>query len=355
MDSKDHEQAASIPAKNRVIKPNRRSEAAILNRKTLLMLNATLERDPEANILSLLPPTYSDKLEFYLKDAIRMTELRNQRAPRDRRDTRSSLKYTDQVTVLFPLSTELSQLLNPNDLSGTIIDLLDRSEVIFQNRFGASTMVLKVSENIIAKIGREVDGTNEYTSIQYLQNHLPSFPAPRPHGLIKFGIYYLHFMSFIPGFNLEEAWPQLDTPQKQSIRNQLDALFLQLRALPFPNGQPLGGVQGDGCMDGRREIRVSSKPIMNAKEFDDFIFSRTRSAGPIYINFLRKFLEEHDDNSSRCVFTHSDVRPANIMVDLDKCGNWKVTGIVDWERSGFYPEYWESIKVTNNLAFDGDA
>ncbi len=26
-----------------------------------------------------------------------------------------------------------------------------------------------------------------------------------------------------------------------------------------------------------------------------------------------------------------------------------IQGVIDWEASGFYPVYWESIKATNNL------
>jgi len=41
------------------------------------------------------------------------------------------------------------------------------------------------------------------------------------------------------------------------------------------------------------------------------------------------------------VFTHGDVAPRNIMVD--EVGN--ITGILDWEKSGWYPDYWEYVYV----------
>jgi len=37
------------------------------------------------------------------------------------------------------------------------------------------------------------------------------------------------------------------------------------------------------------------------------------------------------------------------MVGKENDGTWTVSGIIDWEASGFYPEYWESVKMTNNL------
>jgi hypothetical protein len=48
------------------------------------------------------------------------------------------------------------------------------------------------------------------------------------------------------------------------------------------------------------------------------------------------------------VFTHGDVRPANIRV-VEDGESWKISGFIDWEFSRFYPEYWESFKMTNNL------
>lgn len=39
-------------------------------------------------------------------------------------------------------------------------------------------------------------------------------------------------------------------------------------------------------------------------------------------------------------FTHGDLLLGNILVDAGK-----FTGLIDWERSGFYPEYWENTKA----------
>lgn len=49
------------------------------------------------------------------------------------------------------------------------------------------------------------------------------------------------------------------------------------------------------------------------------------------------------------VFTHADLNPRNILVDRviqsDGSRSWEVTGIVDWETSGYYPEYWDYTKA----------
>lgn len=40
------------------------------------------------------------------------------------------------------------------------------------------------------------------------------------------------------------------------------------------------------------------------------------------------------------VFTHGDLRPANIIVK-----DGRVTAIIDWEMAGWYPDYWEFAKA----------
>lgn len=51
----------------------------------------------------------------------------------------------------------------------------------------------------------------------------------------------------------------------------------------------------------------------------------------------------------RMSFTHADLNSRNILVDevvqQDGSLGGRVTGIVDWEMAGYYPEYWEYTKA----------
>lgn len=53
---------------------------------------------------------------------------------------------------------------------------------------------------------------------------------------------------------------------------------------------------------------------------------------------LRRMYRENQGHAIR--FTHADIAPRNIMVE-----NGRITGIIDWEEAGWYPEYWEYIKA----------
>ncbi len=68
---------------------------------------------------------------------------------------------------------------------------------------------------------------------------------------------------------------------------------------------------------------------------------------PVYISLLRDVSSYH---TSTVVFSHGDLRPKNIVILPEQHGNYTITGILDWEKSGFYPDYFECLKATSNMS-----
>jgi hypothetical protein len=223
-------------------------------------------------------------------------------------DIRSRLCSTHPSTVVSDLSDDLREVLGDfQDLSEAIIQLLADSDVLYTSPFAACCMVFRVSEGIAVKVTVDEYIQTEYRTLAYLQEHLPNFPAPKLHGVIRLGRCGLLFSSLIPGTDLDKAWPQLADADKRAISAELDSLLADLRSLPHSPGTPLGGVGGQGCKDTRRFIRTSSEPIMDVKQFEDFIFSGSKVASPLYIRFLRDLIPTPP---AKVVFTHGDIRPA---------------------------------------------
>ena len=54
--------------------------------------------------------------------------------------------------------------------------------------------------------------------------------------------------------------------------------------------------------------------------------------------------------SSLSVFTHADIAARNIMVDESH----HITGILDWEAAGWYPDYWEYANIMRPACRHGD-
>ncbi|PHH88080.1 hypothetical protein CDD83_8028 [Cordyceps sp. RAO-2017] len=339
----DEENSAS---NGRVRKVNRNTPAARWNLEMSRRIRRALDSDPEADITTLLPSTYSKQLQSMRTSVARQT-VANQAAkptklPRHHHDIRSQLDVSNSLVIISEPSPDLQVLFQSKNLSQAIMDLLEHGHVLYKS---PSAMVLGVYDKIAVKITHENLAT-EHAALSYLQRQLPSLPIPRPHGLVRLGTFYILFTTLIPGLDLDKAWPRLEGSQKQDISNQLDSIFSKLRSLPFPDRHLIGGAHGEGCKDIRRDIRTSSKPIEGVKQFEDFIFAGSKTASPLYVDLLRSLAQSPQ---AKCVFTHGDVRPANIMVDRANDGSWKVVAIIDWDASGFYPEYWECIKVTNNL------
>lgn len=276
-------------------------------------------------------------------------EEKNLKFPED--DVRNKLMGLTSANVVFPLSTPVQHLVlgdTPNlSLVEQLHELVRRSRVLWKPKIGRHKIVLGCTSEIALKIIRDMDDTTEYTTLQYLEKHLPDVPAPRPFGLVALGDRYsLLFMSLVPGTTLGAVWPTLEPVQKRSVQQQLNDVFTSIRSCSYTEGKmPLGGVAGEGCKDLRRHVRSTKEPIWTVGQFDDWQFSNPHFGSSIYIQTLR---ELSPPLPSEIVLSHNDVRPDNIMVEL-RAGQFHLTGIIDWQYSGLYPTYYESTKIMNSI------
>lgn len=257
---------------------------------------------------------------------------------------------------MFPLSDAVAKLLEPISqtaeglpLSQRLFEVLKSSEIIYKAPFFHHKGVFKCSSEIVIKAVRYMEHNTQYTALQYLDRHKPNIPVPKPLGLVRMSGISLIFMSHMGSTTLREVWHTLDSDQKTSISNQLNTMLTDLRTLPFEEGTPLGGVAGEGCRDLRRHVRVSETPIFSLEDFETFLFLGPHPGGNVFIEFLRQLAPSFTNNSGpRIVFTHGDITPDNITVKLTD-NKYVISGILDWEYSGFYPDYFESVRCTTCL------
>ncbi|OAX78156.1 hypothetical protein ACJ72_07538 [Emergomyces africanus] len=336
------------------------SYAAKINLRTVNELSDRLKHEPEVNLLAVFPTNYVRRIKMATADctASFAKDTEKQNPP----EFRTRLDLADSATVVFPLSETVTTLLGkysrpgePEDAEQALISFL--KQLLWDSpRLWESSIrgvVVKCNEEVIAKvITGDNNDTTEYTTIQYLAEHVPDIPAPKPHGLIRFGPFRVIFMSYIPDMTLAQAWSSLSPTDKVSIQQQLDDIFRRLRTLRQEDGNELGGVSGEGVKEYRVDECARWKDITTAREFSDLQFSACHHGSKTYIKFLRSFLEDKNATMRGSVFTHGDVRRENIMVKRDPYKNnaYVVTGIIDWEDSGFYPEYYECTMLTCNLS-----
>jgi hypothetical protein len=358
------------------------SEAAQFNRMVMRKLQKAIEADPEVDLASKLPKTYSLRLadrkkeikgwlhqcgllDIFGSQLIESEGNTEDGTPPSKHlkreephlefpmdDVRNKLMSITSATVVFPLAKSTQTLLHDDSLNLPLVDelreLIKRSCVIWKPKMGCHKIVLDAGSEIAVKIIQDMGDTTEYTTLQYVEKHLPEIPAPRPLGLVALGERYsVLFMSLMPGTTLAEAWPTLDHSLKCSVQEQLNCIFMSLRSFrPSESNVPLGGIAGEGCKDLRRHVRSLKEPIWTVEDFDDWQFSNPHFGSSIYIEALRKLSPPLPPD---LVLSHNDLRPENITVVLEG-GQCRVTGIVDWQYSGFYPTYYESTKVMNSIA-----
>ncbi|KAI0803601.1 kinase-like domain-containing protein [Xylaria sp. FL0064] len=149
-------------------------------------------------------------------------------------------------------------------------------------------------------------------------------------------------MEHLPGSPLDKTWDTLQDSAKENICNELWGFVEQLRRIlkpPTLKHLYQCGADGSACQDVLLEdLRSPPEPLLS----DDMLRERINELylhcnGGSYGENLMDYLP-HSDQS---VFTHADLAPRNIMVD----DRGKITGLVDWEFAGWYPDYWEYAKI----------
>ena len=270
------------------------------------------------------------------------------------------------ASIIHPLSeptlSMLGSYLEPKarmrDPSRSLVPVLKlmiaESEKIWEGN--SRGVVLKCTEDLAVKIvkGNASQSYTEYASLTYLNKHIPDLPAPKPHGFIKLDNFCIIFMTLFQSTTLGEIWPSLGHENKLKIQGQLDTIFIRLRQLERTSFASLASGTRDQTLTEEQflfpELDELGEPVHQS---GDFPFSVSRRASASWIKFLRGFLPTA---STKRVFTHGDLWMANIMVDLDYNGDYAVSGIIDWEKSGFYPEHFEASRILNcfNLHSDSD-
>ncbi|KAL3471769.1 kinase-like domain-containing protein [Aspergillus californicus] len=156
---------------------------------------------------------------------------------------------------------------------------------------------------------------------------------------------YFTIAKRIPGKPLSEAWETMSEDQRESVAKETAKFLLELREIHSDKIQMLGG-----------------KPV-----YDGFLFRSSHDAphGPISSDAelwaeldkaltdvplsAREKLRKRMPPAEPYTFTHGDLTHVNIMVE-----DGHVTGIIDWEGSGFFPVWWEFAKAGIGLS-DTDA
>ncbi|KAI9826299.1 MAG: hypothetical protein M1832_000216 [Thelocarpon impressellum] len=214
--------------------------------------------------------------------------------------------------------------------------------------------VVRLGSDTVVKYGYAL-GRREADNMRFVAAHtnvlvpkvVAAFSDFAPHQGAQVEEHFV-IMTLLPGQTLESALPSLTLEERLEIGALVRLAVDELRSLTPPGY--LGGVDHGPVEDGIF-VTVPPDPTIGGpfddeEAFNEGMIRRIRQLrDEHHTNLLRTLLSELGEGH-RTVFTHGDLQAKNIMVErLDevdpaKGPRFKV-GLVDFEVSGWYPEYWE--------------
>lgn len=83
--------------------------------------------------------------------------------------------------------------------------------------------------------------------------------------------------------------------------------------------------------------------------YDEAAFNEFILASPLsrVSSFYKSWISPMLRADHRIVFTHGDLHPRDALVVDSPDGGVHISGIIDWEANGFYPDQWEHLKALN--------
>ena len=161
-------------------------------------------------------------------------------------------------------------------------------------------------------------------------------PAPRAIDALQTQRFSYLLMTHVPGRPIGQMVEAMTDDQLKQVVIDLKGYVSELRKIPnkTESGFAICNSLGGGILDWRipdsqrEELRFRSEAELN-KYLTDQYWDETKERAAASHGV------PHD-----IVFTHGDLNMRNILAV-----NGKITGIVDWENAGWFPEYWEYTKA----------
>ncbi|KAJ4987183.1 hypothetical protein SVAN01_07335 [Stagonosporopsis vannaccii] len=178
----------------------------------------------------------------------------------------------------------------------------------------------------------------ELRSLQIVETYT-CIPAPKGIDAIQHrGSSYL-LMTGLPGCSIGQRLSTMTDRQLDAAAQDLKDYLTELRRIPNLTGSRfcICNSMGGGILDWRiGDSQRKQLRFHDETEFNQFLTTDLPLDEDAWTQISKSHSVKHD-----IVFTHADLNLRNILVD--EMG--KISGIVDWECAGWYPEYWEHSKM----------
>ncbi|RKP33750.1 kinase-like domain-containing protein [Dimargaris cristalligena] len=139
-------------------------------------------------------------------------------------------------------------------------------------------------------------------------------------------------MEHVPGVTLKSVFESLSSDELDLIGVQMRDIVDRLQTYVSPDNE-VGPIVGNSFPVSDKYVSLASFHDGLCKEIS--VVFEEPDAYPLFQGMF-------GDNNHKVVFTHNDLFPRNIIIDPTTLA---IQAVLDWEYSGFYPEYWEYAKL----------
>ncbi|KFX93321.1 hypothetical protein V490_04905 [Pseudogymnoascus sp. VKM F-3557] len=190
------------------------------------------------------------------------------------------------------------------------------------------------------------DGTRLEEVLATQVCHAAGLPVPRiicygdhpetPHAPVSI------LMTRLPGKEMDQMYESLSATAKATALAELKAYLATIRQWKSPWGDArICSITGGPI----RSIRVPNHivgPYETSDEFHDYLLAPARHSSCFasqedFEAALQRARKLRTLEKPGVKFTHGDLKHHNILIDE----GGHITGFLDWEAAGWYPEFWE--------------
>lgn len=171
-------------------------------------------------------------------------------------------------------------------------------------------------------------------------------PVPRvlscgEHPNAPYNRFFSILMTRLPGFPLENSGDSLLVESEDPWLFELKECVTSMRTWLTPYSDSVCSAMGTSLRSSRVPNHIMG-PFTNENEFHHFLLSPASGHGFSTTTEYVKALAQANEIRKyphRITFTHGDLKAHNILVGDDG----HLSGFLDWESAGWYPEYWDFI------------
>ena len=141
-------------------------------------------------------------------------------------------------------------------------------------------------------------------------------------------------MTEVPGVPADRVFFRMTYEERNQLAKDLWKCISQYRRIPNENKYLICDTVGGPVTDHRTHTLEPCGPYNTEVDFLNHLtkgLEDERNTPPISLLY---------DKKHQICFTHSDLHLSNLLVQ-----GGRLSGIVDWENSGFKPEYWDYTRA----------